>query len=216
MKKCTIIIPTMWFHVEKLKLMLSIYNDIQSVGEILIVDNDSTKTPELSFSKVRLIGDGTNLFVNPSWLLGVKEAKFESVVLVNDDIIIKDNLNSLFENIICILCEGRIVGADVTCYTNVESKLALRKRPVKNKLSMGYGYGVFMFVKKSTFLNTPIPNDIKVWYGDHILYYKNEAWCFSGVKIETAMRGTTSRINLSGVARKEKMAFYKYLKLQKV
>lgn len=201
----------MWFHVSQLKEMLAIYNSMDSVGEILIVNNDVTKTPELNFSKVRLIGSGKNIYVNKAWKLGVEEAKFNKVVLVNDDITIKGDLVSLFENISYILRDGVIVGVG-DCYSkDTVSKIKLKKRPIGDKTNMGYGFGVFMFLNKQTFLSTPIPDDILVWYGDHILYYKNEAWSFAGVQIKTSMRGTTSKINLTGFALKEKRAFFKYL-----
>jgi len=214
--KYSIIIPTMWFHVVKLQEMLAVYNSMNSVGEILIINNDDTKTPELNFSKVRLIGSGKNIYVNPSWKLGVQEAKFEKVALVNDDITIKGDINSLFTNVSYLLRKGVIVGVGANCYSeNVEFKIKLIERPLTNRTNMGYGFGVFMFLNKETFISTPIPDDILVWYGDHILYYKNTAWSFEGVQITTSMRGTTSKIDLRGFAMKEKRAFFKYLDANK-
>ena len=203
----------MWYHVNQLCAMLAIYNSMDIVGEILIINNDDTKTPELNFSKVRLIGSGKNIYVNKAWKLGVEESKFDNAVLVNDDITIKGDLNLLFENISYMLREGVIVGVGANCYSkkNVVFKIKLRKRSIENRTEMGYGFGVFMFINKDTFLNTPIPDNILVWYGDYILYYKNTAWSFEGVQIRTAMRGTTSKIDLRGFALKEKRAFFKYL-----
>ena len=39
-------------------------------------------------SKVRIINPPENIYVNPRWNLGVKEAKFDKVALFNDDIAI--------------------------------------------------------------------------------------------------------------------------------
>ena len=41
----------MWFHIQQLNEMLNIYNSLDSVGEILIINNDETKRPELNFEK---------------------------------------------------------------------------------------------------------------------------------------------------------------------
>lgn len=201
----------MWFHIQQLNEMLTIYNSLDSVGEILIIDNNGEKRPELNFEKVRIIGNGKNLYVNPSWKLGVRESKYDKVILANDDIIMKGNLNLLFESALNMLCEGVIIGAGEICYKKEASVVRLTKAPTNNKVIMNYGFGVFMFMKKSTFLNTLIPDDFLVWYGDHILYYRNKVWCFEGVQILTEMRGTTSKINLSGFAAREKQAFNMYV-----
>lgn len=205
----------MWFHVRQLQEMLAIYDSINSVGEILLVNNDNTKTPELNYNKVRLIGDGKNIYVNKAWKLGVKEAKFDKVVLVNDDLTIQGDVNSLFELVSFLLKDGVIIGVGEKCYSGKVSKIKFVERPIENKKDMGWGFGVFMFLTKNTFLNTPIPDNILVWYGDHILYYSNKAWSFEGVNIITSMKGTTSKINLTGFAKREKLAFQKYLRLNK-
>ncbi len=210
--KYSIIIPTMYFHVEQLHEMLTVYNAIPSVGEILIINNDKAKEVYFPLSKVRTIGNGVNKYVNPSWTFGVKEAKYDNIILANDDITIKGNLPLLLEHVSYLLREGVIIGVGEKCYENKISNIKIVERPIFNKTNMGYGFGVFMCIRKATFLNTPIPDDFLVWYGDHILYYKNKAWIFTGVQITTSMRGTTSKIDLSGFAVKEKRAFSKYLK----
>ena len=205
----------MWFHIQQLNEMLTIYNSLDSVGEILIVNNDETKRPELNFEKVRIIGNGKNIYVNPSWKLGVQESKFDNVILANDDITIKGELDLLLRNISYLLREGIIVGVGENCYRKGVSLLKLKECPINDKTRMGWGFGVFMCMKKITFLNTPIPKDFLVWYGDHILYLTNKAWSFEGVSIDTNMKGTTSKLNLSGFAAREKQAFHRYLKAGK-
>ena len=211
--KFSIIIPTMWFHVEQLREMLTIYNDMSSVGEIILVNNNENKTPELNFDKLRVISKGKNIYVNPSWKFGVNEAKYENIVLANDDITLRGRLDLLFENIACLLKKGVIFGVGENCYSDTKfSKIRLKQRPLLSKTNMGYGYGVFMLMKKETFLNTKIHEDFLVWYGDHILYYENTPWSFEGVEVITEMRGTTSKINLKGFKEKEKKAFQLYLR----
>lgn len=211
--KYSIIIPTMWFHIAQLYEMLPVYASINSVGEILLIDNNGVKRPELNFDKVRIIGNGKNIYVNPSWKLGVQESKFDNIVLVNDDITVQGDIYELFRLISFLLSKDTVIGVDEKCFTNIETEIGFKKITVKNKIS--YGFGVFMFMQKSTFLNTLIPNDILVWYGDSILYLKNKAWTFEGVNILTEMGGTSRKLNLSGFALREKQAFERYLKLGK-
>lgn len=214
--KYSVIIPTMYFHKEQLVSMLSLYNSIDYIGEILIINNNSDLAVQFNeYKKVKTIGTGVNMYVNPSWSFGVKNAKFDKIILVNDDITVMGDLSSLLEKVAYILREGVIVGVGEKCYSNEVSRIQLIKRPIIDKTRMGYGFGVFMCMSKSTFLNTPIPDAFLVWYGDHVLYYKNTAWVFEGVCIITGMRGTTSKINLSGFAAKEKQAFKHFLNLNK-
>lgn len=202
----------MWFHVDKLYEMLTIYEDMSSVGEIIIINNNESEAPELNFDKVRLISKGENIYVNPSWRFGVEQAKYENIVLVNDDIILRGRLASLFNNIGDVLKEGIVFGAGSNCYKKKKFSWKIKLKPVKNKTKMNYGYGVFMFMKKETFLNTKIHNNFLVWYGDTVLYMENTPWIFEGIEIITDMRGTTSKIDLEEIREKEYRAFEIYLK----
>jgi hypothetical protein len=56
------------------------------VAEIILIDNDKTKTSDLSFLKSILNSALHNLSVNPSWNMGVKIAKNELICFCNDDI----------------------------------------------------------------------------------------------------------------------------------
>ena len=53
--------------------------------EIILIDN-SLQGFEYNSDKLRIIIPNENLFVNPSWNLGVEKAKFDYVGILNDDI----------------------------------------------------------------------------------------------------------------------------------
>ena len=208
--KYSIIIPTMYFHIEQLSEMLTVYNAMQSVGEILIVNNNKEKAVEFGLSKVRTIGDGVNKYVNPSWKFGVENAKYENVVLANDDITIRGDIKKLFESVLDSISDNRVFGPAPTCFFGfgtTTSRITIQKQFVVNPHKISHGFGVLMFMKKEVFTNTNIPEDFLVWYGDHIICLTNEPWQFSGVKIITGMRGTTSKMNLSMIALMERRAF---------
>lgn len=213
--KYSIIIPTMWFHVTQLQEMLSVYDSMNSVGEILVIDNDNTKTPELNFNKLRIISKGENLYVNPSWKFGIEESRYNNVILANDDIIIQGDINRLFELTGFLLNKGVVIGPNEKCYTGINCN-DIKFNKVESGVKMNYGFGVFMFMKKETFLNTPIPNNILVWRGDRILHLQNKIWNFEGIEIVTGMSGTTSKLDLGKIAAIEKIAFRKYLKRNKL
>lgn len=202
----------MYYHVEQLREMLAVYNMVSFIGEILIVNNNEQKKVDFDFSKVRVIGDGVNKYVNPSWKFGVENAKYENIILANDDITIVGDLSRLFYFTALCLKTGMVIGASCKCYEeffgNTEH-IGFNKQKVKNRRKITHGFGVFMMMKKSTFQNTNIPNDFLVWYGDHILCLVNEAWEFTGVDILTSMRGTTSKMDLKNQATLERIAFRK-------
>lgn len=211
--KYSIIIPTMWFHSEQLNGMLSVYNSLDSVGEILLINNNLSSCPKLpSYYKVRIIGDGKNMYVNPSWKLGVRESKYDLIALVNDDITVNGDIAKLFSSAKLLLRDGVIMGPSASCYRPGKSGISFRKSNHPDKLKMNHGFGVFMLMRKQTFVNTPIPNELLVWYGDHVLHYSNNVWNFAGIHINTKMRGTTSRLTLNGFAERERLAFENYIK----
>ena len=70
----SIVIPTLQKNKEILYNLIDSLDTDKSVGEIIIIDN-SLKGIEYISQKVKVITPEENLFVNPSWNLGVKEAR---------------------------------------------------------------------------------------------------------------------------------------------
>ena len=89
-RNISVIIPTLQKNVETLNNLVEELVTDESVKEILIIDN-SLKGYKFNSEKVRVIIPKENLFVNPSWNLGVKEAKYEYICIANDDIKIGNN-----------------------------------------------------------------------------------------------------------------------------
>ena len=89
-RNISVIIPTLQKSVETLNNLVKELVTDESVKEILIIDN-SLKGYKFNSEKVRVIIPKENLFVNPSWNLGVKEAKYEYICIANDDIKIGNN-----------------------------------------------------------------------------------------------------------------------------
>ena len=158
-KYFSIIIPTMWLS-NKLEKMLPIYENCDFVKEIILIDNDPTKTLDLSgYEKIRYYTKGKNIYVTPAWNWGYSLSNYK-VILANDDILI-ENLNDVLR----LITESNfdVVGVDVTKNAKTLKIDSINKFPEKS-------YGCFMYVKNYRY----IPDQLKIWYGDKILFESNK------------------------------------------
>ena len=172
MQKISVIIPTLQKNLELLNnLVKTLSNDI-SVSEIIIIDN-STKGYTSESNKIRVIIPEKNLFVNPSWNLGVKEAKENIVALLNDDITIPENF---CQNVASQMNEKMgVVGFHRDYIINIPKVMPTPTSTniVLEKATGRCGFfGVAMFFYKSSYIE--IPEDIKIFWGDDWLYYQNK------------------------------------------
>lgn len=173
----SIIIPTMQKDVEILNKLIFELDNSNLVDEILIIDN-STKGFLSNSKKVRVIVPKKNLFVNPAWNLGVREAKNEIVGIFNDDILLPLNFIEEVNNFIQKTPDFGIIGLDSNYMRNYEKKdfetypnnSKLTFRPFKKTIYTEY-FGSAFFIKKENYYE--IPKNIKVWCGDNYLLKKN-------------------------------------------
>lgn len=173
----SIIIPTMQKDVEILNKLIFELDNSNLVDEILIIDN-STKGFLSNSKKVRVIVPKKNLFVNPAWNLGVREAKNEIVGIFNDDILLPLNFIEEVNNFIQKTPDFGIIGLDSNYMRNYEKKdfetypnnSKLTFRPFKKTIYTEYFSSAF-FIKKENYYE--IPKNIKVWCGDNYLLKKN-------------------------------------------
>lgn len=159
----TFVIPTMWRYEPFTKFLRDLL-DHELVHEVIIINNDSAKTPTLpNHDKLRLIDNGRNIYVNPSWNQGVRLSKTENVVITNDDIIFDLRVLKRVQEIndpnfgLACLCPGE----------------AYYKQPPFKDGTIDivpwtgwnlFGFGQLMFIKKSQHVN--IPYQLQIYYGD--------------------------------------------------
>lgn len=172
----SIIIPTLLKDTEVLGKLLAQLNECTCVGEIILIDN-SCSSYKTEYSKVKVHVPEANLFVNPAWNLGIKlsSTKYKYFGILNDDIIFQKNL---FDHVLAFL-EGAsddvgLVGID--CIANTpkaqfdtypdDSIVDIQRTP---KLE-GF-FGSAFFGRKDHYFE--IPNEMKVFYGDHFLFTRN-------------------------------------------
>ncbi len=171
-KKLSIIIPTLQKNLEFLNQLLNTLVSDSVVGEIIVIDN-STKGFNFDNDKVRIIIPEQNLFVNPSWNLGVKEAKYDYLGILNDDICIPQGfcskiINDISEKI-------GIIGTNGYSMINKSyepEKITNTSYRLEETSFTTFNFGVMMFLHKNSFYE--IPADLKVFFGDDYLVFQNK------------------------------------------
>ena len=118
MSKVSAIIPTLWKAKEFTDHLVDVLIEDESVGEIIIIDNAPA---DFSYDneKVVMLRQEENLYVNPSWNLGVEEAAYDKFIILNDDIIIPYNF--VFELESVLTSDKGVIGIDET--KNTKTKL---------------------------------------------------------------------------------------------
>lgn len=213
MDKYTIIIPTLWKSNRTLKLIDDL-KQCEFVDEIIIIDNKSDKVEDKAEGKVRLISFGENIYVNPAWNKGIELAKNECIALCNDDINFNPNIfGAITEN---ILTYSGIIGMGEG---NYKDPIDEERGPYIDMWRPGindWGWGCFILLKKSHW--KPIPNEIKIWYGDNFIKDVNPIakGCLRNFRVETEMSTTSDEKEWDEVKKKDYEYFINYLRYGKV
>lgn len=196
--KVSVIIPTMWRANDFFGKMLSMMVDSPYVGEIIIIDNESSRRPtelDLTSEKIKILDYGENLFFNKSMNVGVENSSFEILCLANDDIV----FDPLIFKVMCDNFDKETMGMIFPhpAYLNrgkenleLIQKLALAEaeRPLD-------GFGCCMFMHKENYV--PIPEELVQHFGD-VFYFeimkknKKKNYFLHNWVIVTPMRVTTA------------------------
>lgn len=200
--KFSIIVPTMWIPTNFI-IAIEEYLKSPLVGEIIIIDNN----PKLRVilpedNRIKIFTKGYNIFVNPAWNWGVNNTNNENLLILNDDLYIK-NIDDILK--ILSVSTFDFVGLD---YKNINSNKGVIL--TQKKGDMTNGFGCFLFIKKSKYIL--IPEDIKIWYGDRILFNlipnKGEI-SFDGIQIELSKTIKSSN-HFIDIINKDKENFKKW------
>lgn len=184
----SVIIPTMWKapHIER---MVPLLDQHPLIGEIIIIDNDITKTKTDLIEKTKKISYHPfteNIFVNPAWNYGVKNSKYDKLFILNDDCLI--NLNPLQTIYDFISPKVGIIGYSALSYCTYDInsfETFLNSRfgddiviePIDSEQYVStsgmphHMYGSAMFMHKANY--RMIPEEFKVYYGDVFLFISN-------------------------------------------
>lgn len=192
MQKCSVIVPTMWrgdYLLEMLdKLIVS-----DSIEDIIIIDNDPTRTPQLPMSnKIKYIRNEKNIYTHASWEIGVLTAATNRLMFLSDDVRFD---TSYIPRILEKLERGIVIGAHPDAW-NSNSPFEFKQLP-----SHVHSWAVLFFVRKEDW--KPIPEGLKVWFGDNWICGNAEMILgYSGIGIETKNE-TTSGLKMFDRVKRE-------------
>jgi len=142
-----------------------------SVDEIIIFDNDNTKTPTqgLDHPKIDLLDFGRNIYVNPAWNYGVSRARNDRVCILNDDLTFDlalfDRLSDLLTTDAGVfgLCAGVLNHAQPPV---TDKSIDIIPWTDQDLL----GFGCLMFINKNNWFD--IPGELLIYHGDNFIFDK--------------------------------------------
>lgn len=133
-------------------------------AELIIIDQKNTDFTA-DDPRIKVFKMPENLFINPAWNLGVKFSKHEKVCIINDDVTF--NLPKFHHfmlktgvKAVCYNSKTYLTTEDANEYKLVKLTNPNRRPP---------GIGQMMFLHKENW--TELPHNMKLWYGDDIIYY---------------------------------------------
>jgi len=178
MNKWTVIIPTLW-KSEYIHEQLKEYIWSDYISEIILIDNSSQYYDHHKkiYNKVKLIQPDENLFVNPSWNLGVEKSSNENIIIANDDILW--NTQVLEQITDKILNEYSVLGQIPENYIKGKNIEFIKENKIKtlefidNNTRRPTAWGCLLFTTKTNW--KPIPNELKIWYGDDWIITKSKS-----------------------------------------
>lgn len=213
----SVVIPTMWSIPYYTSALVENYVKSELIAEVIIIDNNHemyVHNDIYNHEKVHLKVMDQNIFVNPAWNLGVEMSKCNKVIISNDDIVIKpDEMLEFLINDTTWDC----IGIDTISYTERSSRFELnqlhRNNTSNNLISIPYGYGCLMIIDKSNW--TPIPDNIKIYFGDNWITntYKNVSSIKTKDKIKTKMSSTSSNPMFKTIKDTDKINFLKQIEM---
>jgi hypothetical protein len=187
----SVIIPTLWkSNLEKFYDTLQNFCEDDRVKEIILIDNDITfkhpiKLKILELSKLKYYPQEENIYVNPSWNLGVKKSNGIYIIHMNDDFYITShhNITSLITSHHNHINKAvSIYGISTSCYIEEPTSSEI---VITDNEGNGTGWGCFFIIARDKWVN--IPNELKIWFGDdyitkHIKKNGGEVYTFKNIK----------------------------------
>jgi len=164
----SVVIPTMWKYPKFVEFLNDLL-EFADVGEVLLINNNIDDMPPLPIShpKLRTFTYGINIGVNPAWNLGVAESKYDKICIANDDVVFDQKM---FRRV------DTVLGPDSGVVGICPGIKDFDQPPFETGLCQivpwsgqhTYGFGCLMFVHKSWWI--PIPDGLKIYYGDNWIF----------------------------------------------
>ena len=216
----TVVIPTMWKYKPFYNFLQDLH-DCDVIGQIIIIDNDPENNPNLDLSKhlfqnkVQQYTYGKNIYVNPAWNFGVKNAKYNNICLLNDDVIVDLKLFYRMDKFLspeiglCGICPSNVKDFGQIPITTGEIDLVRCTTPYNYRTH--FGLGTLMFFHKDVYV--PIIEGLDLYWGDNFIYdtlfFKlNQNYHITNTFYYTPYAATTSTIeNSSEILNRESIVY---------
>lgn len=172
----SVIVPTMWKHEPFLDYLEGVLEQ-ESVGEVIIINNDVAATPDsevLFHEKIRMHNCEKNIYVAPAWNLGAEMAHYDKLCFLSDDTEV--DLNVFDKTDAFLTPEIGMVGLLVddindNSYEDFFTDGAIEFVPMSGANDGSkppvVGIGCLFFVNRSDY--TPIPK-VKIFHGEVMLW----------------------------------------------
>ena len=158
----SVIIPTMW-KCDRFQQTLRELSEHELVGEIILIDNTPNDL-KIELPKLNHILEGKNTYVTAPWNKGAKMAKYDKLLILNDDIFMDLNILDILHPYITE--QIGLIGLDEIEY-NTEPIKEFGLEPIERRNG---GWGCAIFVHKENY--SPIPEEMKLWGQDDWLFVK--------------------------------------------
>lgn len=187
----SVIIPTMW-KCDRLHITLLELNSNPLVGEILLFDNTDNTKPIEGLSKLVHILEGKNTYVTAPWNKGVRMAKYDKLLVLNDD--------TWFDWCVIGSIEPFVtdkIGGIGMWEQNFEIKTKNTDLDLAIIEFRPPGWGVAIFIHRGSWI--PIPEEMMIWGQDDWLFAKNRELgkpniMISGLKLEGSVSLTINSL----------------------
>ena len=218
MSKVSVIIPTLWRAKEFTDHLVSVLIEDESVGEIIIIDN-KPRDFFYKFDKVVTSWSLENMYVNPSWNLGIEESSYDKFIILNDDIIIPHNFVSQLEGM--LTPDKGIVGIDASYVIKIDSfddkniTFLDRKIELKSISNRDWGFGIVIAGHRKSYHK--IPENIRIWYGDDYLVQMNNEqgkvnYVIDDIPIFTKMSATSDSAEFDEIKNIDTLMYDRFVK----
>lgn len=186
----SVIALTMW-KCDRFQQTLRELSKHPLVGEIILIDNTSNDL-KIELPKLVHILERKNTYINPAWNKGVSLAKYDKLLVLNDDLWFDWNILNIVEPYVNE--EIGMIGMAEENFDNPLSEFGLE--PINHRNG---GFACAFFIHKSNWIN--IPFEMKLWAGDDWLFVKNrmngkQNYKIVGFKLEGEVSGTLENADL--------------------
>lgn len=171
----------MWYDSNFCNVLAKIV-ELNIVGEVIIINNNVPRTPSdpcLNHPKVKLHNMHENIYVNPSWNLGAKIAKYDVLAFLGDDVDINVNIfektyNFIESNkdtigMVTVLCRHEdyedmydkfFIDDSIDFYWSNDYE--------EDKKILPIGLGNLFFIQKMHWIG--IPEETKIYHGELLIW----------------------------------------------